>query len=85
MTLSLNQLFINLQKLGDNIDLQNFIYLVTGLLNFIPLGGLIIKCPVLVFSWLMAFCLEGFKFASSSNIFLVLTPLFLFSFINSLQ
>ena len=85
LTPSLKQLFINLQKIGDNIDLQNFIYLVSRLLNFVHLGGLVFKSPVLVFSWLMAFCLEGFKFASLCTILLILTPSFLSSFIISLH
>ena len=47
-------------------------------------AGLVITSPVLVLSWLMSTCCEGFKFTNSFTIFQILPLLLLFSIINSL-
>ena len=48
-------------------------------------AGLVITSPVLVLSWLMSTCCEGFKFTNSFTIFQILPLLLLFSIINSLR
>ena len=47
-------------------------------------AGLVITSPVLVLSWLMSTCCEGFKFTNLFTIFQILPLLLLFSIVNSL-
>ena len=76
--------FVSVSTLGM-ISAIFFTMLANYALRFSEIAAnLVITSPVLVLSWLMSTCCEGFKFTNSFTIFQILPLLLLFSIINSL-